>query len=69
MLTLDIDPSIISEKWSAFDTTYINDVMPYFSLLGDNGGAVFVDNLKIEVIPEPASLLLLGLGGLLIRRK
>ena len=32
-------------------------------------GAVQLDNLEISVVPEPATLCLLGLGGLLLRRK
>ncbi len=28
-----------------------------------------IDNIKFTIIPEPASLLLVGLGGLLLRRK
>ena len=30
---------------------------------------IFLDNLSVDVIPEPATLVLLGLGGLLLRRK
>ena len=34
-----------------------------------NGGQWVIDNVEIEVVPEPGSLALLGLGGLLVARR
>ena len=39
------------------------------SIIQLDGGAVSVDDVSIELIPEPATICLLGLGGLLLRRK
>jgi hypothetical protein len=38
---------------------------------GDDGGAtdIWIDNQMLFIVPEPASLGLLGLGGLLLRRR
>jgi hypothetical protein len=34
-----------------------------------NGNTVWVDNILVETVPEPATLLLLGAGGFLLRRR
>jgi hypothetical protein len=39
------------------------------NLLNQSGYALVRDNIKFTLIPEPATLALLGLGGLLLRRK
>lgn len=54
---------------SAHDNTYINEYMNYFSLECENYGATYFDNLTITVVPEPATLLLLGFGVVMLRRK
>jgi hypothetical protein len=42
----------------------------YIGISGRTAGdGVFLDNLGIATVPEPATLILLGLGGLLMRRK
>jgi len=36
---------------------------------GGMGGSVTFDNAVLEVVPEPATMLLLGLGGLILRKR
>jgi hypothetical protein len=45
--------------WTTFD----------IKLLNQAGYAPVIDNIKFTIIPEPASLVLLGLGGLLMRKR
>ncbi len=55
----------VDTKSFAWDNTGAN----YIGIAGRTAAAgVFLDNLEIAVIPEPATLILLGLGGLLLRR-
>ncbi|MBN1806083.1 MAG: hypothetical protein JW837_12610 [Sedimentisphaerales bacterium] len=53
----------------AYDNIYANDYMPYFTLEGLNGGAVYIDNLTIEYIPEPAMFGLMVMGWIGLARK
>ena len=65
-----VDPrSVTNLLGSAHDDTYINDYMPYFIIDSENDGALYFDNLTVEVIPEPATLSLLALGAFLAGRK
>lgn len=51
---------------------YAADVssLDQFKAYADNAGVdLYLDNLVVEQIPEPATMILLGLGGLLIRRR
>ena len=67
-----VDPMGVTQRLgTAFDSTYVNDYLPYFTIEGENDGAVFFDNLIITVIPEPTtlSLLLVGTLGLMRRRR
>jgi len=44
-----VDPRYVTIlRGTAFDNTYVNDFMPYFTIEGSDGGAVFFDNLFIE---------------------
>ena len=36
---------------------------------GSGNKALFVDDMQVQLVPEPATVCLLGLGGLLLRRK
>ena len=43
--------------------------LQYVKFFDPSGGPMAYDNIVIDVIPEPITICLLGLGGLLIRRK
>ena len=51
----------ISINRDAFDISFV--------VTSGTDGAVYIDNLQANIIPEPATLLLLGLGGILISVK
>ena len=38
-------------------------------MIFETAGSVWIDNIAVSIVPEPATLGLLGLGGLLIRKK
>jgi hypothetical protein len=75
----------ISHYWSLplpevepVDDMYLNDLhceVPYEDVYIElydervNNGTTIVDSLTIHQVPEPATLLLLGLGGLMLRKK
>lgn len=67
-----VDPrNVTNLLGTATDNRYINEFMPYFTLSGVNGGAVYVDNLTVEIIPEPttAALLVSGIFCFILKRK
>jgi hypothetical protein len=43
--------------------------LPYVGFYGQYGEFDYFDNFSMTVTPEPASLALLGLGSLLLRRQ
>ena len=66
------NPEMLSSEdlvGTAFNSTFTGQLLPYFVMDSYSTGAAYIDNLTISIIPEPASLLLLGLGGLVIRKR
>ncbi|MFA6185970.1 MAG: PEP-CTERM sorting domain-containing protein [Phycisphaerae bacterium] len=51
------------------DSTYTGLNLPYMGMGGSTSGIDYFDNLTVSVVPEPATILLLTLGGLVLRRK
>ena len=56
------------EEYAATDDT-IHIMIEDYRGSGDVVGDVFFDNIEFELVPEPATVLLLGLGGLTLLRK
>jgi hypothetical protein len=48
---------------------WVDDSAFSIQLVDQTGYDPVIDNIAFTVIPEPATLLLFGLGGLLLRRK
>jgi hypothetical protein len=66
---------IICKDWDYNTTTKIltgiwgNDSLFNIQLVNVSGYSPTIDNIEFTIIPEPASLLLLTIGGLLLKRK
>jgi hypothetical protein len=49
--------------------TWADNTTFHIQLVNQSGYSPVIDNIKFTIIPEPATLLLLGLGGVLLRRR
>ena len=64
-----IDPTTVNNLLgSVYDSTFTHDNLPYICF-SSSPGIAYIDNFSLAVIPEPATLLLFALGGLLIKNR
>jgi len=62
------DPIMVNTLMGkAIDGTYTSDDTKYFGLLRRNVGTVYLDNVGVEVIPEPNSIALIMSFGILLK--
>ncbi len=67
--TVDFYVDGVLAETEARANSYGFDTVVLGSDLTANGQQVWVDNVRVEVVPEPATLALLGLGGLALLRR
>jgi hypothetical protein len=56
-------------KATVFDSTYTSGQVGLAAFVGTPYTALYMDDITITVVPEPATLLLLGLGAIFLRKK
>jgi len=64
-----IDPQLVSSLLgSGVNDRHKYSNLPYMSFGGGNTGIDYFDNVTVTVVPEPATLLLLSMGTVIVRR-
>ncbi|MFC1738650.1 PEP-CTERM sorting domain-containing protein [Planctomycetota bacterium] len=60
---------VILELVAFSDQVYLDDTTEEMTMIPGHGQGTILDRLTIHQIPEPATIALLGLGGLFLRRR
>jgi hypothetical protein len=70
-LVMNPDGSLIdfSVTYTTDDALFVNPLVVHIQQDGGTTGSINLDNARLSIVPEPTSLALLGLGGLLLSRR